>query len=674
MVFRSFCFEASRQKPIVTWHGRRDRGGFVSNDPTVSQYMDVSSQENFTMDEESAANLQNLIDDVIFSVGRKNIHFFNVEWKEGGLDTTHNEHRFYLEKFGNAIFTNIKVLVDEDIAATTPDWQNLPPRIRKPIQEVVRESQSHLSNSRQHLRALGVSQSLDSDCGALLQIQNLMLGQDDTCIRHSPVIVCGQDGSGKSTLLSQEKSDLRTHSTQNLKPLLLIDIKKFDKRVSFAEERSIKDAPRADFPEIRGEMGLQTGSVIQIYMYGDKGGKNRLGQRYSTCSPRACFSGPVMAHGSEKSTYVRTWTPWWVEAHQSKVVFALIDPVLLCQGKDLVLPTLNVDQISQHTRLLLLSFQNNEMSNKSAFAVHKARIGIGGEPKSVKRLRSGDLLMETNFTIQTKSFLHTKSFLNCPRTVASHKFLNSSRGVISEPDLLCTSEAEIHDGFSDQGVIQVRRIMIKKETFIPTKHVILTFNSPRLPTTIKAGYLNCKIRPNLYQTLCAVSKARVPQLIQTYAQATKPSTISTTIQTDTNITNIICPPLKCLKPVSSANPMPSTSSSVSTVSTSSSPSQAHLLPSTSSVIPTMQNQSPLPIRISTTATLDNSLNTSASSLSTETRLFATTSNKFSPLSTEVQPLVPLPQSAATTSNSKPSDTSKIPKNVKQNSKNRSKRT
>ncbi|GFU19835.1 NACHT domain-and WD repeat-containing protein 1, partial [Nephila pilipes] len=179
---------------------------FVSNDPTVSQYMDVSSQENCVMDEESATNLQNLVDDVIFSVGRKNIHFFNVEWKEGGLDMGHREHRFYLEKFGNAIFTNIKVLVDEDIAATTPDWQNLPPRIRKPIQEVVRESQSHLSNSRQHLRALGVSQSLDSDCGALLQIQNLMLGQDDTCIRHSPVIVCGQDGSGKSTLLSQVRS------------------------------------------------------------------------------------------------------------------------------------------------------------------------------------------------------------------------------------------------------------------------------------------------------------------------------------------------------------------------------------------------------------------------------------------------------------------------------------
>ncbi|GFU11475.1 uncharacterized protein TNCV_4742181 [Trichonephila clavipes] len=71
-----------------------------------------------------------------------------------------------------------------------------------------------------------------------------------------------------------------------------------------------------------------------------------------------------------------------------------------------------------------------------------------------------------------------------------------SRGVISEPDLLSTSEAEILDGFSDQGVIQVRRITIKKDaTSIPTKHLILAFNSPKLPCTIKAGYLNCKIRP-----------------------------------------------------------------------------------------------------------------------------------------------------------------------------------
>ncbi|GFV70388.1 uncharacterized protein TNCV_4798071 [Trichonephila clavipes] len=131
-----------------------------------------------------------------------------------------------------------------------------------------------------------------------------------------------------------------------------------------------------------------------------------------------------------------------------------MDPMLLCPGKDLVLPTPNVDGLSQHIRFLFLAFPNNEMSNKSSFAVHKALIGISGEPKSVKRLRSRDLLIETNSSIQTKSFLLAKTFLNSPLIVTPHKFLNSCRGVISEPDLLTSSESEILEGFSDQGGIQ----------------------------------------------------------------------------------------------------------------------------------------------------------------------------------------------------------------------------
>ncbi|GFV89330.1 uncharacterized protein TNCV_4151501 [Trichonephila clavipes] len=95
-----------------------------------------------------------------------------------------------------------------------------------------------------------------------------------------------------------------------------------------------------------------------------------------------------------------------------------------------------------------------------------------------------------------KSFLLVKSFLDSPTNITPHKSLNSSRGVLSEPDLLTTPEAETLEGFSNQGVIQVRRITIKKYTaIIPTKHLILTFSSPTLPQTIKAGYLNYKIRP-----------------------------------------------------------------------------------------------------------------------------------------------------------------------------------
>ncbi|GFX80870.1 uncharacterized protein TNCV_2766351 [Trichonephila clavipes] len=135
------------------------------------------------------------------------------------------------------------------------------------------------------------------------------------------------------------------------------------------------------------------------------------------------------------------------------------------------------------------------MSKKSPFAIFKVLQAIG-EPKSVKKMRSGDLFVETKLAIQSKSYLSAIHFLDSTLTVTPHRSLNFSRGVISEPDLLTTPDAEILDGFSDRGVIQVRRITIKKNaTVIPTKHMILTFNNPNLPATVKAGYLNCKIRP-----------------------------------------------------------------------------------------------------------------------------------------------------------------------------------
>ncbi|GFU91625.1 transposable element Tcb2 transposase [Trichonephila clavipes] len=94
------------------------------------------------------------------------------------------------------------------------------------------------------------------------------------------------------------------------------------------------------------------------------------------------------------------------------------------------------------------------MSRKSPFIIHKALIGIGGEPKSIKKLRSGDLLIETISAVQSKSFLLVKTFMDSPLVVTPHRTLNSCRGVISESDLLCASETEILEGLSDQGVTQ----------------------------------------------------------------------------------------------------------------------------------------------------------------------------------------------------------------------------
>ncbi|GFT83383.1 uncharacterized protein TNCV_4051191 [Trichonephila clavipes] len=155
----------------------------------------------------------------------------------------------------------------------------------------------------------------------------------------------------------------------------------------------------------------------------------------------------------------------------------------------------------------------------------------GGEPKSVKRLRSGDLLLETNSALQTKSFLLAKTFLDSPVNIIPHKSLNTSRGVISEPDLLTTPEAEILDGFSDQGVIQLHQ------------------SDSKLCSKWK---LEKKFKKSKQAKNISYPEARkliLPQISQTYSQATKSSTTTTTTQTDDSITKIVCPPLKLLQPL-----------------------------------------------------------------------------------------------------------------------------
>ncbi|XP_067122119.1 uncharacterized protein [Centruroides vittatus] len=81
-------------------------------------------------------------------------------------------------------------------------------------------------------------------------------------------------------------------------------------------------------------------------------------------------------------------------------------------------------------------------------------------------------------------------------TVTTHGSLNTSRGVISEIDLVSEDKSDIQIGLSDQGVVAVRRISIRRDgKLIPTKHLILTFNKPTLPSFITAGYLRCSVRP-----------------------------------------------------------------------------------------------------------------------------------------------------------------------------------
>ncbi|GFV32441.1 uncharacterized protein TNCV_1677271 [Trichonephila clavipes] len=328
-------------------------------------------------------------------------------------------------------------------------------------------------------------------------------------------------------------------------------------------------------------------------------------------------------------------------------------------GKGLILPTTAIDTIATHSRFLILSIPNNEMSRKSPFAIQKALQGIGGDPKSVKKLRSGDLLIETISALQTKSFLLAKTFVDSNFTVTPHKSLNSCRGVISEPDLSYASEGEILEGLSDQGVTQSQNVLICTQSHPSDSKLCQKWKLEKQIQEIKTNH-------NI--SYFEARRLIVSQLTQTYAQAAKPSTISTATQTDPNISNIICPPLQCLTLISSKNPLPSTSSSVSTFSTSSSSTQDNLLPSPSA-IPTIQSESLLQIPIPTTTTTSpgNILNTFVSPLETETRSH-TTPAKLTSVSTEN-----LSASVHNESNSEHSNAAEAQQFVKRKSKNRRKR-
>ncbi|GFS72719.1 hypothetical protein TNCV_1421071 [Trichonephila clavipes] len=123
-------------------------------------------------------------------------------------------------------------------------------------------------------------------------------------------------------------------------------------------------------------------------------------------------------------------------------------------------------------------------------------------------------------------------------------------------------------------------------------------------------------------------------------------------------------------PLSSTNPLPSTSSSISTFSTSSSSTQENLLPSPSGIIPTIQSESLLQIPIPTTTITTspgNNLNTLVSPLETETRSH-TTPDKLNSVSTEN-----LPESVPNASNSDHSNAAEAQQLVKRKSRNRRKR-
>ena len=95
---------------------------------------------------------------------------------------------------------------------------------------------------------------------------------------------------------------------------------------------------------------------------------------------------------------------------------------------------------------------------------------------------------------QAKKLSQVANFGGVAVEVTPHKTLNISKGVIRCKDLSKTSEEEILQELSSQGVIHVHHIKSKRDNKIsPTNSFILTFQTPTLPSTVDVAYLRVRV-------------------------------------------------------------------------------------------------------------------------------------------------------------------------------------
>ncbi|XP_055924530.1 uncharacterized protein LOC129956622 [Argiope bruennichi] len=191
-------------------------------------------------------------------------------------------------------------------------------------------------------------------------------------------------------------------------------------------------------------------------------------------------------------------------------------------------------------------------------------------------MRSGDLLIQTKSKKQADTLSKLTTLGSWPIKISLHKTLNFSRAVVSEQSLVQHSDTELVEELRSQGVCAARRIHVRRDgRLIPTKHVVLTFETPVLPKFIRAGYLRCNIRPYIpnplrcYQCqryghsrqscrgkmVCEARQIvndRMPKSGVSYSSLLKSKPENTNVgstQTEELLTKIVCPPLKKLQPL-----------------------------------------------------------------------------------------------------------------------------
>ena len=157
----------------------------------------------------------------------------------------------------------------------------------------------------------------------------------------------------------------------------------------------------------------------------------------------------------------------------------------------------------ENARKLKIHGTNTPVANVNPFLMKKYVDDVIGEAKEVRKLRSGDLFIETITSKQTADLLKLKTFCELPVEVTKPFNWNTSQGIVSFDGLRFLTDVEIMVGMAENP----RNPRVLKVWHFPRKNnltgnmekgntAVFTFDSIKRPHEVFVGYYHCNVRPH----------------------------------------------------------------------------------------------------------------------------------------------------------------------------------
>ncbi len=116
----------------------------------------------------------------------------------------------------------------------------------------------------------------------------------------------------------------------------------------------------------------------------------------------------------------------------------------------------------------------------------------------MKKLRTGNLLVEVESKKHAENLLKIEKFDNLKCRAYPHAKLNTSKGIVRSKELSLATLEKIETAFKKQGIKEYRMFIIRrKEAIIQTQTYIRYFVKPSIPKEVRIVDKQERIEPDI---------------------------------------------------------------------------------------------------------------------------------------------------------------------------------